>query len=65
MNKGPERFSFSDDKAIIPAQESEVQQIIDYFKAWLPNANRMYKETIRREQQEAEEQQRILANVKI
>ena len=58
MGKGPGQFSFSDDKASIPAQESEVQQIIDYFKAWLPNANRVYEETVRREKQEAEERQR-------
>lgn len=58
MGKGPERFSFSGDKAIIPAQESDVQQIIVFFKEWLPIANRRYEETVRREKQEAEEQQR-------
>ena len=54
----PERFSFADDKAIIPAREGDVQQIIDHFKAWLPNANRVYEGMVRREKQEAEEQQR-------
>jgi hypothetical protein len=78
--KGPERFSFSGNKAIISAQESDVQQIIDHFKVWLPNTNRMYEATVRGEKQEAEEQlrqqlqkeieeqerrQRILANVRI
>lgn len=58
MGKGPEQFSFSGDKASIPAQESEVQRIIDFFKAWLPNANRVYEQTIRSEKQEAEERQR-------
>lgn len=59
MGKGPERFTFSGNKASIPARgQSEVQQIIDYFKAWLPIANRVYEETVRREKQEAEERQR-------
>lgn len=58
MGKGPERFSFSGEKASIPARESEVQRIIDYFKAWLPNANRVYEHTICSEKQEAEERQR-------
>ena len=57
-NKGPERFSFSGGKAIITADEHEIQQIIDYFKRWLPNANQKYEDTIRREKLEAEEQQR-------
>src|SRR5260370_673877 len=58
MYAGPERFSFAGDTARIPARESDVQQIIDYFKVWLPNANRGYEETVRREKQEAEERQR-------
>jgi serine/threonine protein kinase len=58
MGKGPERFSFAENKAMIPAQESDVQQIIDYFKEWLPHANRMYEAMVRREREEAEEQQR-------
>lgn len=58
MNKGPERFSFSGEKANIPAREDEVQQTINYFKDWLPIANRVYGEALRREKQEAEERQR-------
>jgi serine/threonine protein kinase len=58
MGKGPERFSFSGDSARIPAQESEVQQIIDFFKAWLSHVNRVYAGMILREKQEVEEQQR-------
>ncbi|HEU5380133.1 MAG TPA: serine/threonine-protein kinase, partial [Ktedonobacteraceae bacterium] len=30
-NKGPEHFGFSGDQASIPAQENDIQQIIDYF----------------------------------
>ncbi len=58
MNKGPDRFSFSENRASIPAREDEVQQIVDYFKSWLPMANRVYGDLIRREKQEAEDQQR-------
>ncbi len=56
--KGPEQFHFSADTATIQAAENEVQQIIDYFKTWLPIANRQYEQTIRREQWEEEERQR-------
>jgi hypothetical protein len=54
----PELFSFSGEKASIRAREPEVQQIINHFKAWLPTANRVYEGMVRREKQEAEEQQR-------
>ncbi|MGR3294976.1 MAG: hypothetical protein ACUZ8A_01890, partial [Candidatus Bathyanammoxibius sp.] len=78
--KGPEAFSISGDKATIHAEESEIQTIIDYFKNWVPVANRRYEERIRadikedaeskrrRIQQEIEERerrQRILKNVKL
>lgn len=58
MGKGPEQFHFSGDTASIRAAEHEVQQIIDYFKTWLPIANGEYEQMIRREQQEEEERQR-------
>ncbi len=58
MGKGPERFRFSGDTVTVPAREDEAQQIVDYFKTWLPIANRQYAERIRREKQEEEEQQR-------
>ncbi len=58
QGKGPEQFHFSGDTASIRAAEHDVQQIIDYFKMWLPMANREYEQTIRREQQEEEERQR-------
>lgn len=80
MDKEPASFSISGDKATIHARESEVQDIINYFKNWIPNANRKYEERIRAEiretaeserkriQQEIEERerrQRILKSVKI
>jgi serine/threonine protein kinase len=60
MGKGPEQFSLSNagNSVCIPAQESEVQQIINHFKDWLPNANRVYAEMIRGEKQEADQRQR-------
>ncbi len=58
MDKGPERFSISGDKAIIEAREDEVQRIIDHFKQWLPNANRVYEDIIRRGKAEAEDRER-------
>lgn len=76
----PESFSISGDKATIRAKESNVQNIINLFKSWLPIANKKYEERIRAEireaaeserkriQQEIEERerrQRILKNIKI
>lgn len=58
MGKGPERFHFSRDTATIQALENELQQIIDFFKTWLPIANRQYEQKIRNEIQQQEEQQR-------
>jgi len=58
MGKGPERFSVSEDKVTIDAQEREVQEVINYFKSWLPQVNRVYEERIRRYKQDADEKQR-------
>ncbi len=58
MGYGPEAFKIRGDKAVINATEDLVQRIIDYFNDWLPNANRVYEQRIRREKEEAEETQR-------
>jgi serine/threonine protein kinase len=58
LGKGPEAFKFHGDKAVIGATENEVQRIIDYFNDWLPKANRVYEQRIRREKEEAEKKQR-------
>jgi len=58
MNKGPDRFSFAENRASIPAREDEIQQIVDSFKSWLPMASRIYENMVRREKQDAEDQQR-------
>jgi hypothetical protein len=58
MGKRPEQFGVTRDTATIQADEQDVQQIIDHFKAWLPIANRKYEQMIRSEQWEEEERQR-------
>jgi serine/threonine protein kinase len=78
--KGPEMFAFDKNKAIISAQENEVQRIINYFAEWLPQANTTYqrnmkrkkeqeeakqREEIERQIQEQEARQRVLNSIKI
>lgn len=58
MGKEPGSFTFSGKEAKINARENEVQKVIDHFKNWLPKANRVYEQKIRREKQEAEEKSR-------
>jgi serine/threonine protein kinase len=57
-NKGPETFGFDRDRASVFAQESEVQNIIDYFKQWLPRATEVYRATRERARHEAAEHER-------
>lgn len=61
MNKGPEYFSFRGNKAIVNAQEHEVQQVINYFKEWLPLATRRLKQRLEQEarQQEIERKEEL------
>jgi serine/threonine protein kinase len=80
LGKGPEAFKIGGDVAVIDATESQVQKIIDYFNSWLPVANRVYEERIRRDKEEAEQKhrkelerqiaeeearQRVLKNIKL
>ena len=58
MGKGPDRFSISGNKAVISATENEIQQVIDFFKQWLPKANRVYADTLRKETADAEDRER-------
>src|SRR5215208_2974406 len=51
-------YLVSGNKAVIGAREDEIQRIIDYFKQWLPHANHVYEDMIRREKAEAEDRQR-------
>lgn len=80
MGKGPERFSFDGKNARIPARESEVQPIIDYFKSWLaPTTQRLRhhleewnrrqeverKEKLRKERESEERRLNLLKNIRI
>lgn len=57
MGKRPEMFSISEDKAVIYAREHEIQPIIDHFKQWLPQANCVYENMLRREKAAVEDRQ--------
>jgi serine/threonine protein kinase len=58
MGKGPGNFKISSNKATIHAGPNEIQQIINFFKEWLPKANKKYEETIRMEKRQEEEKER-------
>ena len=52
--KPPIQFSFSGNRATINADDYEVQQVVDYFKSWLPDASRKLKEILEQEAQRSE-----------
>ncbi len=56
--KGPEAFRFQGNRAIVQASEHEVQQVIDYFKTWLPRATGVYKNNLEQQARQQEHQQR-------
>ena len=58
MGRGPEAFSFNGNRATVSVSDHDAQRAIDYFKEWLPKANRQYEAVITREKQEAENQKR-------
>lgn len=47
--KGPENFQFRANKAIISAMSNEAQQVVDYFKQWLPMANQAYETKLKQD----------------
>jgi serine/threonine protein kinase len=49
LGKGPERFQFRGTKATISARADQAQEIINYFKDWLPSANRVYKNKLKQD----------------
>src|SRR5207237_10098684 len=55
---GPERFTFRGDIAQIAAQNHELQQIVDYFKEWLPRANQKYRHNREQKLRQSEEEAR-------
>lgn len=80
MGKPPGAFVFQGGTSTVSAQEHEVQQIIDYFKTWLPNATQTLRrqleenarkqettirEQLRRERHAEEQRLRVLAKIKI
>jgi len=80
MGKDPRAFTFRGDHAIIDAREHEVQQLINYFKAWLPAASSNLRglleqaaqrqesarrEQLKRERENEEQRLRIRRNTKI
>ena len=56
--KEPSRFQFNENIARIFATSNEVQQVVDYFKQWLPIANRTYVDKLKRDIAEAERKQK-------
>jgi serine/threonine protein kinase len=58
LGKEPERFEISGNKATIAAREIEIQDVVDYFKGWLPRVNSLYAENALNEARRAEEQER-------
>jgi len=58
MGKGPETFGFSGDKAVVGCRDVDIQRVIDFFKGWLPVANRVYEQKVRQDKVDAEEKQR-------
>jgi serine/threonine protein kinase len=80
MGKPPGTFVFNGNRAVITAQEHEVQSVIDHFKEWLPEASRTLKnlleqgareqeanrkEQLRREREAEEQRLRVLRNIRI
>lgn len=65
LGKGPESFSLRGPTASIPARENDVQDIINYFKEWLPRVNQRYKEMVISEKKRLEEEsrQKLLAEI--
>ena len=63
--KEPQKFTFRGDRAVIPARENEVQQIIDHFKDWMPKANKRYEELLLKEmgEQQARERRKLEAEI--
>jgi hypothetical protein len=54
----PEAFSFRGNEARVQASASDSQHVINHFKCWLPVANRVYEDRVRKAGQEKEERER-------
>lgn len=75
MGTPPTSFQFREDVATVRAQEHTVQQVVDYFKQWLPNATNtlrhLYEQNIQKNvaaereklrQEKVSEEQRLRVN---
>src|SRR5262249_39876882 len=60
MGYGPERFSFRGNMATVPINNRDdiAQDIVNYFKSWLPIATQQYEADMRREKEENEQRLR-------
>jgi hypothetical protein len=56
--KGPVNFRFNKNNALIDASPNEVQDVINYFKGWLPQVTRVYEANLKRDIQQKEQQER-------
>jgi serine/threonine protein kinase len=60
LGKGPPYWSFSGDKASIPASERDAQGIVNSFKSYLDLANRDYRQKLEADLRKEEERNRRL-----
>lgn len=58
IGKGPESFTFEGNCAKVRAEERQVQDIINYFKSWMPQTTAKYKYYIEEEHRRKEDQER-------
>lgn len=58
MGKGPETFTFEGNCAKVRSEEGAIQDIINYFKSWIPGATNKYEQDLREEHHREEEQER-------
>lgn len=66
----PERFRFENEVAmvsILPDRLNNLQTIIDYFKSWVNNANRIYPQEVEKERiyEKHRKEEQIKQNIKI
>ena len=65
LGKGPESFRFIGNVAQVSADTHEAQQIIDYFKQWLPQANQVYVHKLKSDIKKSEHKQQAELQAKI
>ena len=56
--KGPQAFTFAGDRAHVTAPDSQVQNVINHFKDWIPKATHVYRERRIRQRRQMEESER-------